>query len=62
MEGMPFSEVLEILESHGWALQRVWPPYRVFVHEDHKLPLLIPVYEKTVAYVYVEKIKALLES
>jgi len=60
MSDIPFSEVLELLESHGWVLQRTWPPYFVFLHPDHPLPLLIPVYEKKVSDRYVEKIKRLL--
>ena len=54
-----FSEVLELLERHGWALQRTWPPYSVFVHKDHELPLLIPVHDKNVSDAYVQKIKRL---
>ncbi len=59
MPRMPFRAVLEQLESHGWVLQRTWPPYFVFVHSDHELPLLIPVYDKTVSDAYVPKIKRL---
>lgn len=61
MDSFPFSEVLELLESHGWVLQRTWPPYFVFVHPDHELPLLIPVHDKKVSDVYVQKIKWLLD-
>ena len=61
MSDVPFSDVLELLESHGWVLQRTWPPYFVFVHPDHELPLLIPVHEKRVSHAYVEKIKRIIE-
>ena len=57
---MLFSEVLDLLESHGWVLQRTWPPYFVFVHQDHELPLLIPVHEKRVSDEYVKKIKQII--
>jgi len=60
MPDLPFSEVLDLLESHGWVLQRTWPPYFVFVHPDHELPFLIPVYDKKVSDAYVEKIKKLI--
>lgn len=61
MSDVPFSEVLAWLESHGWVLQRTWPPYFVFVHPDQELPLLVPVHEKKVSVAYVEKIKAIVE-
>ncbi|NOT00379.1 MAG: hypothetical protein HOP29_07100 [Phycisphaerales bacterium] len=59
MSERPFSEVLKKLELHGWLLQRVWPPYRVFIHPDHDLPLMIPVHDRMVNEAYVEKIKKL---
>jgi len=60
MSDVPFSEVLELLESHGWVLHRTWPPYFVFVHRDRSLPLLIPVHDKKVSETYVGKIKKIL--
>ena len=54
-----FLQVLEILESHGWTLQRIWKPYRVFV-KDNELPILIPVEDGKVSVVYVVKIKKIL--
>ena len=60
MSEVPFSEVLDVLEAHGWVLQRTWPPYFMFVHKDHELPLLIPVHDKKVSDAYVQKIKQLL--
>jgi predicted RNA binding protein YcfA (HicA-like mRNA interferase family) len=59
MSEVPFSEVLDVLEAHGWILQRTWPPYFVFVHRDHELPFLIPVHDKKVSDAYVQKIKRL---
>lgn len=50
-----FSEILELLESHGWVLQRTWPPYFVFMKEG-ELPLLIPVRDRKVSAAYVDKI------
>jgi len=61
MGEVPFPEILTLLEEHGWVLQRTWPPYFVFVHKDHELPLLIPVHDKKVSDVYVQKIKWLLD-
>ena len=61
MEGVPFAEVLGLLESHGWKLKRISNPYRVFVHEDEPLPLLIPVYDKKVPIAYLTKIQRILE-
>ena len=60
MSAVPFSEVLEVLESHGWVLQRTWPPYFVFHHPDHELPLLIMVRDKKVSDEYIEKVKKIL--
>ena len=61
MEGVPFSEVLELLEAHGWKLKRISKPYRVFVHPEEPLPFLIPVYDKRVPIAYVTKIQRILE-
>lgn len=57
MSDVPFSNVLAFLEEHGWVLQRTWPPYMVFTHPDHELPLLVPVSNKKVSAQYVRKIK-----
>ena len=56
---VPFSQVLELLENHGWTVQRIWKPYRVFV-KSNELPILIPVEDGKVNVVYVEKIKKIL--
>lgn len=55
-----FEKVLELFESHGWKLQRIWEPYRVFVKEG-ELPWLIPVRGKKVDAEYVEKFKKFLK-
>jgi len=55
-EPVGFEEVLGLFESHGWKLQRIWEPYRVFVKEG-ELPWLIPVHNRKVAVEYVEKFK-----
>lgn len=55
-----FAEVLELLESHGWVLQRTWPPYFVFTKES-ELPLLIPVKDRKVSEAYVEKINKIIQ-
>jgi len=55
-----FEEVLDLLESHGWKLQKIWNPYRVFVKEG-QLPILIPVHNGKVDIEYVEKIEKILE-
>jgi hypothetical protein len=53
---VPFSEVLEYLESHGWVLVRVWPPYRVFL-KGESLPLLVRVEDKAVSTYDFAKIR-----
>ena len=58
-EGIDFEKVLELFESNGWTLQRIWEPYRVFVKEG-ELPWLIPVRGKKVDVEYVEKFKKFL--
>jgi len=55
-----FREVLEMLESYGWKLQRIWEPYRVFVKEG-ELPWLIPVLNKKVDVEYVKKFRKSVE-
>jgi len=55
-----FEKVLELFESHGWKLQRIYEPYRVFVKQG-ELPWLIPVHDKKVDVEYVKKFKEFLE-
>jgi len=55
-----FEEVLELFESHGWKLQKIYEPYRVFVKEG-ELPWLIPVDDRKVDVDYVEKFKQFLK-
>ena len=55
-----FEEVLELFESYGWKLQKIYEPYRVFTKKD-KLPWLIPVHNKKVDAEYVRKFKAFLK-
>ena len=54
---VPFAEVLELFESRGWKLQKIWEPYRVFMRPG-ELPFLIPVHGQKVDVEYVEKIEA----
>ena len=56
-DAVPFAEVLELFESRGWRLQKIWEPYRVFMKEG-ELPFLIPVYGQKVSIEYVDKIEA----
>ena len=56
-ESVPFAEVLELVESRGWRLQKIWEPYRVFMKEG-ELPFLIPVHGQKVSSEYVNKIEA----
>ena len=51
-----FEKVLELFESHGWKLQKIYEPYRVFVKKG-ELPWLIPVHDRKVDVEYVEKFK-----
>jgi len=55
-----FEEILEFFESHGWKLQKIYEPYRVFVKQG-ELPWLIPVHDKKVDSEYVKKFKNFLE-
>ena len=55
-----FEEVLELFESHGWKLQKIYEPYRVFVKKG-ELPWLIPVHSKKVDAEYVKKFKEFLK-
>jgi hypothetical protein len=50
-----FEKILKLFESPGWVLQKIWPPYRVFMKEG-ELPFLIPVHEGKVNDEYVKKI------
>ena len=55
-----FKEVLELFESHGWKLQKIWEPYRVFTKKG-ELPWLIPVRDGKVDIEYVNKFKKFAE-
>ena len=51
-----FEEILELFESQGWELARIWKPYRVFMKEG-ELPFLVPVRDGKVDIEYVRKIE-----
>ena len=51
---VPFSEILGVLELHGWKLQRIATPYRSFT-KGRELPILIPVHDRMVDTIYAEK-------
>ena len=55
-----FEKILELFESHGWKLQRIYEPYRVFIKEG-QLPWLIPVHDRKVDAEYVKKFKEFLK-
>ncbi|MHC4121403.1 MAG: hypothetical protein ACYSWO_28355 [Planctomycetota bacterium] len=59
-QNVDFEGVLELFESYGWKLQKIYEPYRVFVNEG-ELPWLIPVNDKKVDVEYVEKFKEFLK-
>ena len=59
---VPFSEVIDLLESYGWELTRIWNPYRVFTKPGtDELPILIEVQDRMVRRSDVERIKRQLE-
>ena len=60
MKSYSFHQVLELFQSHGWKLQKIYKPYRVFVREG-ELPWLIPVHDKKVDAEYVKKFKEFLK-
>jgi hypothetical protein len=54
-----FSKVLGLLESHGWFLHRIHPPYRVFYKNGDVgtgLPILVEVHDHEVDEDYVAEI------
>ena len=59
-QNVDFEEFLELFESHGWKLQKIYEPYRVFVKKG-ELPWLIPVHSKKVDAEYVKKFKEFFE-
>ena len=59
-QSVDFEDVLEFFEAHGWALQKIYEPYRVFVKQG-ELPWLIPVHNKKVDAEYVKKFKEFLK-
>ncbi len=59
-ETFPFLAVLRLLESHGWQLTRVYPPYRIFTKAG-ELPIWIEVHDRKVEAAYVERTKRILE-
>ena len=60
MTTVPFKEVLDLLESHGWKLYAEGQgSQRVFKNEEEPLPFVIQVENKRVSIEYVEKAKKL---
>ena len=55
-----FEQLLVLFEAHGWKLQKIYEPYRVFVRKG-ELPWLIPVHEKKVDAEYVRKFEEFLK-
>jgi len=47
---------LDLFESYGWQLKKIYEPYRVFTKEG-QLPWLIPVRNRKVNVEYVQKFK-----
>ena len=56
-----FEEIVDLFESHGWVLQKIYKPYRVFIKKG-ELPWMIPVHEGKVNNEYVKKINDYFES
>ena len=55
---IPFSAVVDLLETNGWELTRIWNPYRVFTKPgSDELPILIEVHDRMVRHSDVERIK-----
>jgi hypothetical protein len=55
---IPFSEVVDLLETNGWELTRIWNPYRVFTKPgSDELPILIEVHDRMVRQSDVDRIK-----
>ena len=59
-EHFDFEDVLELFESYGWKLQRIYGEYRVFI-KDNELPWPIPIHNKKVDVEYVKKFKEFLK-
>ena len=49
-----FSDVRNLLESHGWALSRISGSHHIFTKPDNS-PISIPVHHGRVKAVYVRK-------
>lgn len=65
-EEVPYREVHELLERHGWTLQRISKAgeetRRVYVSAAAGAPTLVfPVRQKTVLRAYYERIKSVIE-
>ncbi len=59
---VPFSEVVDLLETNGWELTRIWNPYRVFTKPgSDELPILAEVHDRMARLSDVERIKEYLE-
>ena len=62
MESVPFAQVLDLLEAHGWELTRIWLPYRVFTRPGRSdLPILVEVDDGSVRSSDVAKIKNIID-
>ena len=65
-EEVPYREVHELLEQHGWVLEKSVTVgeelRRVYVKKDRVGPrIVLPVRQKTVLRAYLEKIKNVIQ-
>lgn len=55
-----FAVIRKLLESHDWELSRIKGSHHIFTKKG-EWPIVFPVHNRQVKYVYVRKIKEKLE-
>ena len=54
---VPFADLMDMLESSGWQLASIWPPYRIFTRAGSgELPILVEVTDGFVSLGDVERV------
>lgn len=58
-----FEQLLDLAESYGWVLQRIWHEYRVFryMKDSSVLPFECEVHNGKVSIEYVKRFKKIVE-
>ena len=59
---VPFQQVLEYLEEHGWGLIKTWGTRRVFLNRERpQEPIIVRVKDRSVDHEDFQRIRRIIE-